>query len=337
MKAVLIGLGRMGLRHLQAMQQAGLEVIALSDLREESFAAARTFLKSEAQFFTNPALMLEKVKAEVVVIATTATSHHEYTVKASNNGAKFILCEKPMATSIAECEDMINTCRSNGTKLAINHPVRFTEADIKMKELLASDKFGGVQSITITAGNYGIAMNASHDIEMFKFITGETPRYMQAWLDSSTVPNPRGVQFSDKSGLLKVTTTSGKVLIINVRDTQGHGAFAIYTGRNGQIFYDILTDALYLNYRKEEFRSEPTTQYAKPFITEEMKLESSDLIARTKKVLEELISGSNYPSGESVMGTIKALVAAHVSSEKDGKIIDLENDELPADRKFPWA
>ena len=167
MKACLIGLGRMGIRHLEALKNLGIEISGLADLRAELFDNAKNILESpdSIEFSTDPNALIKKLRPEVVVIATTATSHYQYVMEAANNGAKFILCEKPMATSIGQCEEMIKVCNEKKIKLAINHPVRFTEADIEIKNLVNSAKFGGIESITINVGNYGIAMNAGHDLK----------------------------------------------------------------------------------------------------------------------------------------------------------------------------
>lgn len=328
MKTVVIGLGRMGQRHIQAVKELGYELVAVSDIKE---------VPSEAKFYSDPHKMLREEKYDLAIIATTATSHHEYTLAASNNGAKYILCEKPMANSIAQCEEMIAVCKKNGTKLAINHPVNFTEADIFIKDALNSDKFGGLESITISGGNYGLAMNASHDIQMFRFLTDEEPRYVQAWLDKEPLANPRGPQYEDRSGMIRVTTTSGKTFVTNIRSSHGHGNFVTYAAKHGQIFYDTLADSLYFNYRKAEHREAPTTAYAKESEKENHVISSSDLIVRTKKVIQALTGGGKYPSGEDVINTIKVLAAAYISNENNHAVVDINDVSLPKERVFQWA
>ena len=71
---------------------------------------------------------------ELVVVASTADTHCKYTCAAAEAGAQVVLCEKPMGVSLTECDLMIETCRAHGTKLAINHQMRYMEQYTAAKE-----------------------------------------------------------------------------------------------------------------------------------------------------------------------------------------------------------
>jgi hypothetical protein len=63
-------------------------------------------------------------QVDAVYIALPNSMHAEYTVRAAEAGVH-VLCEKPMAVTVDECERMIAACRENGVKS--NHrsgPVR---------------------------------------------------------------------------------------------------------------------------------------------------------------------------------------------------------------------
>jgi predicted dehydrogenase len=185
MKAALIGLGRMGLRHLDNLLALKLDVVGVSD----PFDTARLAAQSTAQLsddclFADAAEMLMHAKPEVLIIATTAPVHAKLTCLAAENGVKAILCEKPMATSLADAQRMIDTCAKSGTNLAINHQMRFMDQYTLPKAMLDSEQFGGVTSIHVSAGNFGLAMNGSHYFEMFRYIAGEPAAEVQAWFSA---------------------------------------------------------------------------------------------------------------------------------------------------------
>src|SRR5919109_1207586 len=52
---------------------------------------------------------------DAVYIGLPNSMHAEYTIRAARAG-KHVLCEKPMAVSVADCEQMINACRKGGVK-----------------------------------------------------------------------------------------------------------------------------------------------------------------------------------------------------------------------------
>ena len=78
---------------------------------------------------------------DAVYVATPVYLHCEITESAAENG-KHVLCEKPMAISVAECDRMIEACRSNRVKLGVAYYRRFYPVLKRIKNLLASAEIG---------------------------------------------------------------------------------------------------------------------------------------------------------------------------------------------------
>ena len=337
MKAALIGLGRMGLRHLDNLLALKLDVVGVSD----PFDTARLAAQSTAQLsddclFADAAEMLMQVKPEVLIIATTAPVHAKLTCLAAENGVKAILCEKPMATSLADAQRMIDTCAKSGTKLAINHQMRFMDQYTIPKAMLDSEQFGGVTSIHVSAGNFGLAMNGSHYFEMFRYIAGEPAAEVQAWFSADKVPNPRGPQFEDRAGSVRLVTASGVRFTLDASSDQGHGVRVSYTARHGQIFVDELGGKMNWTVRQAEHREMPTTRYGMPWEEGARDIAPADALVPSLRVLEALLAGENYTTGEDGLAAVRALVAAHVSDEQQHRIVRLD-EALPETQIFPWA
>jgi len=338
MKAAVIGTGRMGRRHVQVIREMGLSLSGACDLSSEAREQCRDeFNLSPDQIFTNATEMLEATNPECVIIATTSPTHCENTCLAAEHGAKFILCEKPMAVSLEQCDRMVDTCKKTGTLLAINHQMRFMEQYTEPKKMMQSDAFGGLSSVTVVAGNFGLAMNGTHYFEMFRYLTDETPREVTAWFSMGHVPNPRGAQFQDRAGSIRITTESGKRFYLDVSDDQGHGVNVIYSGRNGQIFIDELQGKMLSSVRKVECRELPTTRYGTPAENSERDIEPADAFAPTKSVLKALLTKTNFPTGTEGRLAVATLVCAYCSHERGHMPVAIEDKNLPLQRTFPWA
>lgn len=338
MKTALIGLGRMGARHAVVIRQCDLDLAAICDVNEENLAkVGEDFDITEAGRFNDPFVMIEKVRPELLVIATTAPSHHGLVVAAAKAGVRKILCEKPMATSLAECSEMLAACKASGTELAINHQMRFMEQYVMPKELVESEEFGGLSSVTVTAGNFGMAMNGTHYFEMFRFLTGESAVKVNAWFGTEDLPNPRGPQFRDASGSIRLETASGKRFYMDCSADQGHGMHVTYMCRNARIDIDELSGALSYVVRLPAHRGLPTVRYGMPYETVSRTITPADAVAPTRAVLEALLIGKNYPSGEDGMLAMQLLIAAHLSHQQGGKTIDLREATLPQDLVLPVA
>ena len=78
---------------------------------------------------------------EAVYVATPVHLHAEQTIAAAEAG-KHVLCEKPMALDVAECDRMIAVCRSNNVKLGVAYYRHFYPVVRRVKELVDSGELG---------------------------------------------------------------------------------------------------------------------------------------------------------------------------------------------------
>lgn len=334
----VIGVGRMGRKHIQAAQMLGFKLVGIFDPLEASLKnASNEFGLEESLCFSSVTKMLEEKKPDGIVIASTAPSHCTYVCLSASMGVKYILCEKPMAVSIQECNQMIDACKESGSLLAINHQMRFVEQYQLIKKLSNSPEFGGLKSVIVSASNFGLAMNGSHYFEMFRYITGNRIKQISFSMDEENVPNPRGKEFKDNSGQLFAVNEVGHRLFIELGGDLGHGLHVMYGCRNGQIFVDELAGFVRGVARKEEFRDLPTTRYAMPEIEKTYTLTSTaDIIVSTQDVWNAMLANENYPDGSVGLHAIQTLVAANISGEEGGRKVDIDSS-LPEERLFPWA
>lgn len=98
--------------------------------------------------------LLANEEIDAVSVCTSNDSHAAITIAALLAG-KHVLCEKPMATTLADCEAMVETAQRQGKSLMIGHNQRLTKTHIKAKELIASGLIGEVVSFRTTFGHGG--------------------------------------------------------------------------------------------------------------------------------------------------------------------------------------
>lgn len=333
----MVGVGRMGKRHAQAVRDAGLELVGICDQNPQVMQESLGDLNLSAeQLFTDLAQLLQKTRPELLVVATTAPTHAVYVCAAAESGVRYILCEKPMATSLAECDRMIDVCKRQGARLAVNHQMRFMDYYREAKCVVESEEFGGLTSVTVVAGNFGLAMNGSHYFEMFRYITNQPPIEVTAWFSDQIVANPRGVEFQDRGGSLRATNANGQRLYLEINPDQGHGIKVVYAGAHGVMVFDELEGTMSLSVREEQYRSLPTTRYAMPAIATSRSLPPTDYETLMPRMLKALLESDDLPSGVEGRLAVAALVAAYVSDENGHKSVPLD-DQLPLERIFPWA
>lgn len=337
MRICVIGTGRMGRRHILAAKNVGFEIAGIYDPLPESVTLALEEQKLPATAaFSNAGEMLAAIKPDAVVVSSTAPSHCEYVCLAAEHGVRYVLCEKPMAVSLEECDKMIAACQQAGTVLAINHQMRFLEQYTAVKELANTPEFGGLRSMTVSGSNFGLAMNGSHYFEAFRFLTDEEIKKVTFWADDAILPNPRGAQYTDRSGQLRAETPSGIRMYIEMSADQGHGLQVIYGCKYGQILVDELSGFMRLLHRQGEYRDLPTSRYGMPAVEEIRQIKPVDVVAPTEAIWRAMLAGAPIPDGYCGRHAVAALVAANLSGEEGAKSVEVSNS-LPAERVFPWA
>lgn len=85
--------------------------------------------------------LLRSGSIDAVYIALPNSMHRDFTVRAAQAGIH-VLCEKPMADTEAECEEMIYACEANGVKLMIAYRLHFEPANLNVIERLQSGEIG---------------------------------------------------------------------------------------------------------------------------------------------------------------------------------------------------
>jgi predicted dehydrogenase len=108
---------------------------------------------------------------DVVYVVLPNGMHAEYTIRAAKAG-KHVLCEKPMATSSAECREMIAACKDAGKKLMIGYRVRYEPHNIEAIRICKSGEIGRVVAI---ASDHGFPLQHPGPWRLNKKLAGGGP------------------------------------------------------------------------------------------------------------------------------------------------------------------
>jgi len=117
--------------------------------------------------------MLDKEGLDIVSVCTWHKLHAPMTVAACARKPKAVLCEKPMATNMMECDNMMLAAQRNNVKLAVGHQRRFTAAWNEGKRLLADGAIGEVKLAFCTSGNQGLLNDGSHYLDFMRYLLGD--------------------------------------------------------------------------------------------------------------------------------------------------------------------
>jgi len=94
---------------------------------------------------------------DVIYIVLPTGLHAEYAIKAANTG-KHVWCEKPMAKTSEECQNIIEACNKNRVKLSIGYRMQHEKNTQTLIKWAETRPFGKMQSLKAEAGYYGAPM-----------------------------------------------------------------------------------------------------------------------------------------------------------------------------------
>ncbi len=143
-KVAVIGTGNISHEHIQAyLKNPNVELYAFCDINEErlaemakTYGVTRTYTDKDVMFRELPEL-------EAVSVCTWNNQHAPCTIAALNAGCH-VICEKPMATSAAEAEEMKKAADANGKLLMIGFVRRFGNDARILKDYIDNDFFGEI-------------------------------------------------------------------------------------------------------------------------------------------------------------------------------------------------
>jgi len=107
---------------------------------------------------------------DIVYVVTPPGLHAEYSIRAARAG-KHVISEKPMATSVSECERMIAACKEAKVKLGIGYRLHYDPFHLEMQRIATS---GGLGTIKSMEGGFGYTLR-NRDHRIVKALAGGGP------------------------------------------------------------------------------------------------------------------------------------------------------------------
>ena len=142
-RVALLGSGYVQEFHARAVHEhPSAELVAVANWREQS-ATALAERYAIPHVTTDWNEIVETTDVDAAVVATPNALHAPQSVALLRAG-KHVIVEKPMATSVAECDEMIDVSRASGALLMVAHCWRFRDEVLAMRERVASGELGEV-------------------------------------------------------------------------------------------------------------------------------------------------------------------------------------------------
>jgi predicted dehydrogenase len=279
---------------------------------------------------------LEQVDA--VYIALPNSMHAEYTIRAANAGVH-VLCEKPMAVTVDECQRMIDACRENGVKLMIAYRLHFEEINLKAVDLVRRGRIGDPKFF-----NSSFSMTVRpNDIRTKKDMGGGTLYDIGVYCINAA----RYLFRAEPKEVVAISVNSGAARLKEVDESTG--ALLRFDGERVAAFVTSFNAADVASYRivgtKGQLHVDPAYEYAEGLVyeltvngkTTRKRIGKRDQFAPELLYFSDCILKNREPepSGEEGLQDVRIVRALYESAES-GKAVSippLERSKRPTGRQ----
>jgi predicted dehydrogenase len=301
MNLIIIGAGRMGIRHAQgAVQTAGIIKITMLDISSEALERAAATLNQGASPEKISYRLLDDFAADdtvydIAIIASTADSRTRLLKLLAEKNCRRILVEKPIGQSREEVREFANAVEELDISCSVNLNMRLYPGFQQLHEdLRRLPQLKGPVSVTINTGTIGIGANGIHYLDLLFFLLdADKAEIAAAEIDEMTIPSGRGAQFLDFGGWCVVKfyqgdQYKGKALISIGSSSTAMGGWEFITS-HGRISINEIDQKRFTALRKEDSQM-PLHRYAADYLpVQESLFAGSPLSELTAQWLEGII------------------------------------------------
>lgn len=285
------------------------EIVAVADISEEQLSKYKDEFKV-TNLYTDYMEMLQKENLDMVSVCTWHRTHRDIVVNAAPH-VKGIICEKPMALSLGDADDMIAACDETGTKLAIGHQRRFAVQHLKSLEILRSGEIGALRFAWISSPPPLVGWG-THVADLARYYLGDVEFVMGQIDFRSRRESPLHGECIEDMSSAYLKFTSGLRALFETES--GQHRLHLF-GEDGEI--EVMVDG------DLRVKTKGSAEWVKPALHHEnpFKLEMDELVAAIEKDREHLSSGREGRAA------LEILMAVFESSRRHKTV------ELPLEEK----
>ena len=270
-RAAVIGSGLIaGKKHIPAFQRLRhkTELVAVCDL---NLAAAKDVAVRFGipSAYSDVAEMLRNEKPDLVDICTPPQTHTRLAVEAMRHGCH-VLIEKPMALTVADCDEIVRASNEYGVKVCVGHSDLFYEPFMKARRMVANGAIGKVRGMRIflsTPTNYMTSRPEHWAHRLPGGVIGETGPHI-VYMTLAFIPQIRAVSVDTLKVMDEYPWSSFEDYRINlIGDDAISSATVVYTtdewaakveifGDNGFLMVDLESMNV-VHYRRTELKPIP--------------------------------------------------------------------------------
>ncbi|MHC4899384.1 MAG: Gfo/Idh/MocA family oxidoreductase [Planctomycetota bacterium] len=215
-RLLLVGAGRMGLRHLRGAGEVDGEIVVVDPRPEAEADVERVAAEAELRagvccFRSLVDVPLRDRPVDLAILCATAGGRLERFRTVADAGIRRILIEKPLEQSRARVREILKIARDRQLHVQCNHYRRSLDFTGRLREA------GGPYHMVVNTGACGLSANGVHWLDFAVHLTrSRMPRMLFGELDETRIASGRGASFRDYGGRALYSFEDGSRLFLSV-------------------------------------------------------------------------------------------------------------------------
>jgi predicted dehydrogenase len=310
-----------------------VELVAVADVDEEKLA---TFgeawdIPPERRYVGHDA-MLAAEDLDVVSVCTPSFLHHDHVVDTVQSDAApdVIWCEKPIASSVTDAENMIDLCDDHGTELVINHSFRFTDKLQTLEEHMRDGELLGEVHSVSTQFRMELLRNSTHLLDTLVYLLDARADDVSGYItgENQAVDTlEAGQTVDDSGGGGYVVMDDGTFTTIDCTPPRSESSMTLnFIGSKGKLYMNNDDgEWRYWNHDGDGYVEESLPGIEGAWTWEDDYTRS---FANAAQHVEALLDGTaeNHSTGEEAKRSLEIIVAFYISHYTGGDV------SIPLDR-----
>lgn len=309
------------------------ELTAVADVNEDKL---RTFADAwdipEERTYTDHKEMLAVEDLDIVSVCTPSYLHHEHVLAAAQSAANpdIVWCEKPIASSVSDGEEMINVCERTTTELVVNHSFRFTKKYQKLREQIIQDNLlGDVHSVTAQY-RMELLRNSTHVIDTLVYLLDSHAEAVNGYVNdqNEAVSSLDAVQAVDDAGGGGFVVMDDETFVtIDCTIPRADSSMTFqFVGSQGKLYMNN-DDGEWRYWRLEgnDHIEKPLPGFDEPWTWDD---DYQSSFANAATHLEQILHGNseNLSTGEDALRSLEIIVGFYISEYTGSRV------NIPLDR-----
>ena len=332
----VIGCSYMAELHMQGINaKEGASLYAVCDIDKEKAEASKEKLGAKIAV-TDYRELVNDPEIDAVVIVTPDQVHLEMTVAFLMAG-KDVLCEKPMALTLAECEEMMRAEKKSGRRLMIGQVCRCTPGFLAAKKLVDEGRIGelcfveseyahnydharGANDWRVCPERHGFIGGGCHAVDLLRWIAGD-PTEVYALANHKVLMDWPSDDFT--VAVYKFPNNVAGKVFVSIGCKRDYTMRSVFYGTMGTIICDNTSPTIQLF----EDDKENGKEYTKAQIID-VEINNHNITAEIDMFVDALINGTEMPVSSMEGASTVAVCCATVEATKSGEIVKIKYPEV---------